>query len=52
MFNFLHIKKKRISFEFFCVCVYEIIGLNENKNREQQKLKTVLVYWKKQRFIK
>ena len=62
MFNFLHIKIMKISFEIIrrhcsvlattrnlhtCVCFYVNIRLNKNKSLEQQNLKIVFEYWKK-----
>ena len=62
MFNFLHIKMMKISFEIIrhhcfvlvttrnlhiCVCVYVIIRLNKNKSLVRQNLKIFFGYWKK-----
>ena len=62
MFNFLHIKMMKISFEsnrhhcfvlattrnlHTCVCFYVNIRFNKNKSLVQQNLKIVFEYWKK-----
>ena len=62
MFNFLHIKMMKISFEIIrhhclvlatkinlhtCVCFYLNIRFNKNRSLVQQNLKIVFEYWKK-----
>ena len=67
MFNYLHIKMMKISFEnirhhYFilatrrnihsCVCFYVNICLGKNKSLVQQNFKIVFEYWKKYKFTK
>ena len=67
MFNFLHIKMMKISFEIIrdhclvlatkrnvhtCVCFYVNIRFNKNRSLAQQNLKIVFEYWEKLKFVK